>query len=327
MRSAAQLAVVGLGVLACQGVPVDVGGPSEPAPAAAELSLGSLAPGGVLDLGSEGGPNHVVSGFSLPERVGSRRVSWSEGEVATVAFNLRGGAPDYQVVFIAEAYHLLGEVPVSLTVNKRPAGEAQVGHDWRAYRLVASGASFNAGRNELAFQLGKTGKPSELEPPSSDQRELGVCFEQIQVQPIGASAELMLGGQNAFALAALGEGWVRDAGDRGTGTWTLGERAALTFHLAKADAPGYRLALSARAPRGARARRVTLSLNGASLDTLAFDDKKQTSIVEVPTDRLRFENELAFEFEQLEPPAELDPTSKDTRPLGLRVFELNVTPR
>jgi hypothetical protein len=159
-------------------------------------------------------------------------------------------------------------------------------------------------------------------------RELAVRFEQIQVQPIGVAAELSLGGQNAAALSTLREGWVRDASDRGTGTWTIGERSVLVFHLAKVgDTSGYRLAVTARAPRGAKARQVTLSLNGEPLERLTFPDTKQTSIVEVAPRRLRSQNELAFEFEQIEPPAELDPASKDTRPLGLRVFEVNVTPQ
>ena len=312
--------------LACQGLPMDMSEPGERS--AAELSLGSYAPGSVIDLGSEGGANHTVAGFSLPERVGSRRASWSEGDVSTVAFNLRGGEKNYLVAFLAEPYHPLGAVPVGISVNKRPLGNASVDSGWRAYGFVANGGLFNAGRNELSFQFAKTARPNDLDPQSEDLRELAVRFEQIQVQPIGVSAALTLGGQNALGLAALRDGWVRDPSDRGTGTWTTGEHSALTFYLAKAEASsGYRLALTARAPRGAHARQVALSLNGAPLEKLTFDDKKQTQIVEVSTGRLRFENELTLEFEQIELPSELDPASKDTRPLGLRVFELNVTPR
>jgi hypothetical protein len=317
-----------LGALACKGLAVDVGDPDEPRAAAAELPLGSYAPGTVIDLGSEGGPNHTVAGFSLPERIGPRRAAWSEGDVSTVAFNLRGGEKQYLVAFLAEPYHALGDVPVSITVNKQPLAQTSVGGGWRAYGVVAKGELFNAGRNELAFQFAKTGRPSDSDPASNDVRDLAVRFEQIQVQPIGVSAELSLGSQNAAALAALGEGWVRDASDRGTGTWTVGERSVLVFHLAKVvETPGYRLAVTARAPRGAKERTVTLSLNGEPLERLTFPDTKQTSIVEVAPRRLRSQNELAFEFEQIEPPAELDPASKDTRPLGLRVFEVNVTPQ
>ena len=325
-----RLAVAGalLGALACQGLPADLGDPGEPPAAAAELQLGSYAPGSVIDLGSESGPNHTAIGFSMPERVGPRRASWSEGDLSTVAFNLRGGEKDYLVAFLGEPYYALGEVPVSVAINKRPLGETSVAGGWRAYSFVASGGLFNPGRNELAFRFAKTGRPSDLDPQSNDLRELGVRFEQIQIQPIGVSAELALGSQSAIALAALRDGWVRDPGDRGTGTWTLGERSVMAFHLVKTEqTPGYRLAITARAPRGARDRPVALSLNGAPLEKLTFGDKKQTVIIEVSKERLRFENELVFEFEQLEPPSELDPASKDTRPLGLRVFELNVTPR
>ena len=315
-----------LAAFACNGLAADVG---EPEPqAAAELPLSSYAPSSVIDLGLDGGPNHTVAGFSMPEQIGPRRARWSEGDVSTVAFNLRGGEKEYLVAFLAEPYHVLGNVPVSIAVNKRPLGQASVGGQWRAYGVVASGDLFTAGRNELAFQFAKTARPSDTDPQSNDVRELAVRFEQIQVQPIGVAAELSLGGQNAAALSTLREGWVRDASDRGTGTWTIGERSVLVFHLAKVgDTSGYRLAVTARAPRGAKARQVTLSLNGEPLERLSFADSKQTSMIEVSTSRLRTENELVFEFEQLEAPAELDPASKDARPLGLRVFEVNVTPR
>jgi hypothetical protein len=317
-----------IGALACDGLAVDVGDPGEPRAAAAELPLGSYAPGSVIDLGIEGGPNHTVAGFSMPEQIGPRRASWSEGDVSTVAFNLRGGEKEYLVAFLGEPYHALGEVPVSIAVNKRPLAEASVTRGWRAYGFVAQGNLFNAGRNELSFQFAKTGRPSDSDPRSNDLRELAVRFEQIQVEPIGVSAELSLGSQNAAALSALRGGWVRDPSDRGTGTWTVGERSVLVFHLGSVgDTSGYRLALTARAPRGVKARPVALSLNGEPLERLTFSDRKQTSIIEVSKARLRAENELVFEFEQLEPPAELDPASKDTRLLGLRVFEVNVTPR
>lgn len=316
-----------LGALACKGLAADIGDP-EPQAAAAELPLGSYAPGSVIDLGLEGGPNHTVSGFSMPEQIGSRRARWSEGDVSTVAFNLRGGEKQYLVAFLVEPYHVLGEVPVNLAINARPLGQASVKGPWRAYGLVASGDMFNAGRNELAFQFARTGRPSDTDPKSNDVRELAVRFEQIQVQPIGVSAELSLGRQNAAALSTLREGWVRDPSDRGTGTWTVGERSTLVFHLAKVeDTSGYRLALTARAPRGAKSRQVALSLNGEPLERLTFADSRQTSIVEVSTSRLRTENELVFELEDLQSPAELDSASTDTRPLGLRVFEVNVTPR
>ena len=177
-----------LAAFACNGLAADVG---EPEPqAAAELPLSSYAPSSVIDLGLDGGPNHTVAGFSMPEQIGPRRARWSEGDVSTVAFNLRGGEKEYLVAFLAEPYHVLGNVPVSIAVNKRPLGQASVGGQWRAYGVVASGDLFTAGRNELAFQFAKTARPSDTDPQSNDVRELAVRFEQIQIQPIGVAAEL-----------------------------------------------------------------------------------------------------------------------------------------
>ena len=310
--------------LACQTPPVDLGDTAESVP---ELAPVKLPQGAIIDMGSEDAPNHVVDGFSLPERVGQRRASWSEGELSTLAFNLRGDAREYLVTFLAEPYHELGDVPVSVSINKRPLLGTTVTRGWKAYRMVASGSLFNAGRNELSFHFAKTGRPSEFDSRSDDVRDLSVRFEQVQVQPITSSAELSFGSRNAFASAALGEGWERDPSDRGTGTWTLGKRAQLTFHVAKSATPAYQLKLTARTPRGAGSRSVSVSLNGAPLGKLNFSEKRTTAALDVPTERLRIENELMLEFERLEPPSALDPTSKDTRLLGLRVFSAKVVPR
>jgi hypothetical protein len=284
----------------------------------------------VVDLGSDDGPRQLVEGFSLPERVGARFASWSEGELSTVAMNLRGGASDYRVAFLAEPYHRLGSVNVSLALNGRPLGDAQLSKGWRAYQLPVSGDRVVAGRNVLSFQYSKTGRPSDFEPQSTDVRSLSVRFDQIELAPITERAQLAFGSKNALALAALGDGWARDPSDRGTGTWTIAKRAQLTFHLVapgtNPSPSGYRLTLTARAPQGAVARNVALTLNGAPLGSLVFPATKTAASLDVPAERLRAENELWLEFERLESPAQLDAESKDNRPLGLRVFGLDVGP-
>jgi len=261
----------------------------------------------------------------LPEPAGSRRASWSEGDVATVAFKLQGAARRYQVTFLAEPYHELGDVTVGLSVNKRRTGDSQLSKGWRAYRVVVPGDMLARGRNELSFHFSKTGRPIDYNPQLSDLRDLGARFEQIQVQPVTSGFELAFGSRNALALAALGEGWVRDTSDRGTGTWTLGQRSVIQFSIDRAEG-AYRLELEARAPRGVTTRSVRLTLNGAGLGELAFADNKSTHSLTLPAERLGAENELALEFGQLAPPAEFDPKSNDTRLLGLRVFRLEVSP-
>jgi hypothetical protein len=317
--------LLGCSVPGCQGVPAEAAAetqdPPPPAPAA-ELNTGV-----VIDLGSEDTPSHVVDGFSLPERVGSRVATWSEGELSTLAFNLRGGAQQYEIAFLAEPYHMLKDVSVGVALNKRPVADTILTSGWRAYGMVVKGEMLGAGRNEVSFHYSKTGRPSDFDPRSSDVRELGVRFDQVQIQPIGPSVQLSFGSRNALALAALGEGWARDPSDRGTGTWTLGARSTLTFHLAKSDAPVYRLSLDARAPRGVSERKVTLSLNGTPLGELAFRDKKQTLALDVPAEHLTGDDELSLDFGRIESPADLDPKSKDQRLLGLRIFDLDVAPK
>jgi hypothetical protein len=162
-------------------------------------------------------------------------------------------------------------------------------------------------------------------------RSLSVRFDQIQLAPITERAQLAFASKNALALAALGDGWARDPSDRGTGTWTIANRAQITFHIvAPGTTPGassYRLALTARAPQGVAERNVKLTLNGAPLGASVFGPTKATNSFDVPAARLAAKNELWLEFAQLASPAQLDAESKDKRLLGLRVFELDVAPR
>jgi hypothetical protein len=323
------IGVTGLLLIACQDAPVDLGDAVDAPPPAPPAPPAEPPAGAVIDLGIEAPPTHSMDGFSLPERVGSRIASWSEGELSTIAFDVRGGAKSYQVAFLAEPYHMLGEVRVGISLNKRPLTETTVLRGWRAYRVVAPGDRVGAGHNVLAFHYSKTGRPSDFDPRSNDLRELSVRFDQIQVQPITDSVELAFGSKNALALAALGDGWARDPSDRGTGTWTIASRALIEFQLARPEAgPSvYSLSLAARTPRGVAERSVSLTLNGAPLGTLRFQDEKATAVVDVPAERLKADNELALEFSKLEPPAALDRNSKDSRLLGLRVFELDVAPK
>lgn len=338
-----------LSICGCQGEPADLrdtGADVSLAEAVAELPVGE-----VIDLGIEA-RTHVMDGFSLPERIGPRLASWSEGERSTITLNLRGGDRDYLVAFLAEPYHRLGQVSVGLTLNQRPLGDLTMAGGWRGYQVVVRGERISAGRNELSFRYGQTGRPSDFDPASTDMRDLSVRFDQIQIQPITQQVSLAFGSKNALALAALADGWARDPSDRGTGTWTIDRRASLTFHLAngpakapsklpatassKAPPPGasaspteparYRVALSARTPRGVPERSVSLSLNGAPLGQLSFQEKRTTGTIEVSAERLKGQNELSLEFAELRSPAELDPQSKDKRLLGLRVFELEVAP-
>jgi hypothetical protein len=328
-------------VMGCEGAPVGIAAEEEeeevaPAPAAPV----ELPAGAVIDLGSEVPPSQPLSGFSPPERVGERLASWSDGEQSKIGFDVHGGADRYLVAFLAEPYHMLGEVPLRVSLNGRPLMEASLANGWRGYRAVVAGDRIVAGRNQLAFHYAKRGRPSDFNTESSDLRDLSVRFDQVQVQPITGRAELSFGSKNALALAALGEGWAHDPNDRGTGTWTIASRALITFHveppaaLPAGNAPGgagaaptYQLSISARTPRGVAERSVNLELNGAPLGQLSFHEAKAAGVVDVPAERLKGENELALRFARLESPAQLDPSSKDTRLLGLRVFELQVAPR
>lgn len=296
----------------------------EASPAPVELPIAA-----VVDLGSDPASRHALDGFSMPERVGSRSASWSEGDVSSVSLHLRGGASQYLVAFVAEPYHMLGELSVGVGLNRHALGEIHLSRGWRAYQVAVRGDRVVAGRNQLSFNYSKTARPSDFDPQSSDVRPLSVRFDVIQIAPVTERVQLQFGSKDALGLSALGEGWARDPNDRGTGTWTVAPRAQLSFRLVEPPPTAgrrYRLSLTARSPSGVAERRVALSLNGTSLGSLAYSSTKTTAAVDVAAEQLKAVNELSFEFEGLESPAQRHAESNDTRLLGLRVFELVVAP-
>lgn len=294
---------------------------------AAELTPAHLPASTVINFDENEVHEYEVDGFSPPETFGTRRASWSDGSESTLTFKLRGDADRYLVAFLGEPYHAVAGLTVNLSVNAHSVARPTLAREWRAYQFVVPGDLVTGGRNVLSFQYSKTARPSDVNPRSTDMRELGIQLDQVQFQPITQRARLLLNNHDALALAALNDGWARDPRDRASGVWTLGERASLTFHLADPKPVAHNLSLLASAVPGVPKRPVSLTINGYALPALTFEDKRGRLNMEIPPGRLRGENELVFAFDNLESPADLDPRSKDTRSLGLRVFELLVAPK
>jgi hypothetical protein len=216
---------------------------------------------------------------------------------------------------------------VSVALNQQPIAEANLERAWRAYKVVAPRDALVEGRNELTFRYSSVARPSDVDPGSSDTRPLGVRFDQVQVQPIKNAVQLVFDSKNALTLSHLGDGWAFDPADRGRGVWTLGSRSTMSFHLLNPEAGSYVLSLTASALPGVGERSVAMTLNGEALEPFTFGEARSSVRVEVPSEKLRAANELVFEFDKLASPAQLDRRSKDQRPLGLRVFAVNVAPK
>lgn len=284
----------------------------------------TLPAGAVIDLGDEGAE---IEGFSPPEVVGPRHASWSEGEVSMIAFKLKAESEKYLLAWLGEPYHALGKVSVSLAINQQPLIETNLERTWRAYKVVTPRELLVEGRNELTFRYSNVARPSDVDPRSNDMRPLGVRFDQVQVQPIGSSVQLVFDNKNALALAHLEQGWAFDAADGARGVWTLGNRSTLSFHLLNPEAGSYVLSFTASALPGVGERNVKVTLNGDPLGPFTFGEARTSVRVEIASEKLKAANELVFEFDKLASPAQLDRRSKDQRLLGLRVFAVSAMPK
>jgi hypothetical protein len=320
---AGALASASLLALACQAPQTEGDAKAEEA-ATGDIQAEALPTGAVIDLGDEGAE---IEGFSPPEAVGTRFASWSEGEFSKVAFKLRSDSEQYLIAWLGEPYHAVGKMSVSVAMNQQPVAETSLERAWRAYKVVAPRDLLVEGRNELTFRYSSVARPSDVDPRSNDMRPLGVRFEQVQVQPIKNSVQLVFDNKSALTLSHLEEGWAFDPNDRGRGVWTLGNRSRVSFHLLKPEAGSYVLSVTASALPGVGERSVAVSLNGAALEPFTFGEARSSVRVEVPSERLRASNELVFEFDKVASPAQIDRRSKDQRPLGLRVLAVSVAPK
>jgi hypothetical protein len=297
---------------------------TEPSISRVVPSKQALPESAVFDLGDDGEQATLTDGFSLPEQVGSRRASWSEGSRSALMFSVQGDAKEHLLALTAEPYFPISPVSVKVAINDQPAGELDLASGWNAYKLKLGAGLIRNGDNSLTLSYSKTARPSDIEPNSADIRELSVRFAQIQIQPILNRVNLVFDSKNALTSALMLEGWAKDPKDRAPGVWTVGNRARLSLPLTKLEALSYRIALTARAMAGIPAQGVSLQLNQRPIGELEFSGRKTTHEIELPEGVLEEENELVLEFAKVSAPAEIDPKSTDTRLLGLRVLKLEI---
>jgi hypothetical protein len=298
---------------------------------ATEASIAPAAPSAqplpesaVFDFGDESDQPILADGFSLPEQVGSRQASWSEGSRSALTFSVQGDAKEHLLAFTAEPYFPISPVLVKIAINGQTAGELELASGWHAYKLKLGAGLIKNADNSLTLSYSKTARPSDVEPNSVDTRELSVRFAQIQIQPILDRVGLVFDSRNALTSALMLEGWAKDPKDRAPGVWTVGNRARLSLPLTRLEAVSYRIALTARAMAAIPAQVVSLQLNQRPIGELEFSGRKATHEIELPEGALQEENELVLEFAKVSSPAEIDPKSTDTRLLGLRVLKLEI---
>jgi hypothetical protein len=290
------------------------------------LASQKLLSSAVIDLGSEDSLAQVTDGFSPPELVGSRKASWSEGDTSKLTFALRVGASRYVLSFLAEPYFGAQPVALKVTLNGKALPETNLEAGWKGYAMLLEPGVVVDGDNDLSFSYSKTARPADIEPDSADLRELSVRFDQIQVQPITDKTRLSFDQRNAATRAAMGDGWAIDPAERSPGTWAMAPKATLTVRLAKSAARTYNIEWTAHALNGVPEQRVQVELNGIPVGELVFAPKRSTARIQVPSTALRDQNEIALVCNEAKRPQDIDPKSKDARPLCVRALKLEIFP-
>jgi hypothetical protein len=285
-----------------------------------------LAPGATIDLGSAEAQENLVEGFFAPERSGRRNASWSDGSSSRLTFRLKPEPSPYVLAFLAEPYVNILPFSIAVALNGKSLGNAEMKPGWQGYRLPIDPSVLRAGDNKLALNYSRTARPADVEPQSPDVREISVRIDQVQLQPISNRVQLTFHMRDAFSRSAMGEGWAVDENDRFAGIWTVGRRAVVRADLTKSTATSYALSLTAQAQAGIAEQAVHILVNGADLGTLKFQSVRSTRSLTLTAAAVREQNEIAFVFDELKAPSEINPKSSDSRLLGLRVLSLELVP-
>jgi hypothetical protein len=200
--------------------------------------------------------------------------------------------------------------PISIFVNRLPAGEITPGASWTAdYRAIPR-SYLHAGNNVVTLVASKAGR---------------AVLDRLSLAPLEAGALIDLG--SADGRGSLVSGFSEDeASGADNAVWSDGPASRVAFFLAPEERP-YRLSLRIHTLVPLAPLVVSLQLNGHSLGALGVASVFHTYDVELPASVLaRGENVLALTYAATKQPKSFVAGSQDARYLGVRFDWLDVEP-
>ena len=160
----------------------------------------------------------------------------------------------------------------------------------------------------------------EVLPVANIYDEDGWRLYRVERPPLAGTFSVDLGALEPRTAMALGEGWAAPEEIQGaTANWAIAQGARV-FLPAK-DPTSHRLAITALPfdYPGAEPQRVTAHINGDPLETIALSPGWQTYNWQVPDSLVQAGlNDVSFEFERLDAPADVLPGNGDIGATGIQ---------
>jgi hypothetical protein len=125
------------------------------------------------------GEGSWVDGFSKPQG-GS---IWSDGAQSVMGMVLAPASVDYRLTVKGKAMPNIAPLTVSAKINGTDVGSAVVVRKLAEATWSVPAKALRAGLNRIEFSYASTGRPSDFNPESKDNRALAVRFSTVSLRP------------------------------------------------------------------------------------------------------------------------------------------------
>jgi len=301
------------------------GDPRELAALFDQVVLSPLVTSVRIDVGTNEGRNFLASGFSGDERSGDRTVAWNLGPRSRIDFTL-GGEPAAHVLSVhALGYAPISPVKVNVSINGRPTGALVFPNTWSRQALALPTSYVQPGKNSIELEYEKTAKPRDVEHGSTDDRQLAVMFDTIELSPLDSGKAILLGRRSAHVHQLTG--WSSDERlENQSVVWSDGDSSSVVFDDVDASSP---LVLRVRAQAFEPALPVTVevSLNHKPLGS--FKPQASFDTYELPIPGHAGAGPLAiveFRYDHTARPKDVFPNNRDERRLAVRFESIAIAP-
>jgi hypothetical protein len=146
------------------------------------LHLAPLQMRAHADLSGANPHGALIDGYYGREGEGEQAQSWSAGKQTRAGLMLKPLNADYEVELRAAAFGPLQPLGVEARVNGTSVGSVNIDKE-ESYSFRVPAGLLSVGYNTVTFAYAKTIKPSESDPTSRDQRELGIRISRVTVKP------------------------------------------------------------------------------------------------------------------------------------------------
>jgi phosphatidylinositol glycan class B len=257
-----------------------------------------------------------VKGWGMGELIECLPGRWVDGQRGLVQF--RASAPDRAYVLRARlrAYETAKDQQLKLSLNGQGVYEGAL--PTTSQLITADLPALRRGRNELAFELSRVGKPG-----GDDVRQLSALLESLDIDPLVNDFDFAIG--TSADDEHLLSGFSTPEGDgRQHFVWNDGPVSVVQGYLDAPESP-HVLSFTAQALPGVSGR-ARLSVNDHLLGMVELAPDWRSSELLVPPEFLRLgKNRVSFEYEATIIPAALNADSTDQRQLAARFRSFALT--